>query len=154
MSDTGLSRQFIKLAGAAAASAGALSLSDAAIFAAQPARKRIVIHGERQVTSLGYHNRRETEHVSMVDAGLVGQNPVTSERVAVLAEELPSVKKGTWKIDTEKKTMITVYKLRPGLKWHDGKPYTSPGFRIWLANRQTSRVSHARSVGARIDFED
>ncbi|HSK28716.1 MAG TPA: twin-arginine translocation signal domain-containing protein, partial [Candidatus Limnocylindria bacterium] len=81
-------RQFIKLAGASAASVGALSLPGAGIFAAQPARKRIVIHGERQVTSLGYHNRRETEHVSMVDAGLVGQNPVTLERVPILAEEL------------------------------------------------------------------
>jgi len=120
-------RQFLKLAGASA-SAGAFSWSMAPIFAAQPGRKRIVIHGERQVTSLGYHNRRETEHVSMVDAGLVGQNPVTLERVPVLAEELPSVKKGTWKIDMQKKTMITVYKLRPGLKWHDGKPYTSKDF--------------------------
>ena len=64
----------------------------------------------------------------MVDAGLVGQNPVTLERVPVLAEALPSVKKGTWKIDMQKKTMITVYKLRPGLKWHDGKPYTSKDF--------------------------
>lgn len=121
-------RQFIKLAGMSAAAVGTLSWPRAPLFAAQPARKRIVIHGERQVTSLGYHNRRETEHVSMVDAGLVGQNPVTLERVPVLAEELPSVKKGTWKIDPQKKTMITVYKLRPGLKWHDGKPYTSKDF--------------------------
>lgn len=121
-------RRFIKLAGASAAAMGTWSWSGPATFAAQPARKRIVIHGERQVTSLGYHNRRETEHVSMVDAGLVGQNPVTLERVPVLAEELPSVKKGTWKIDPQKKTMITVYKLRPGLKWHDGKPYTSKDF--------------------------
>ena len=121
-------RQFIKLAGMSAAAVGTLSWPRAPLFAAQPARKRIVIHGERQVTSLGYHNRRETEHVSMVDAGLVGQNPVTLERVPVLAEELPSVKKGTWKIDPQKKTMITVYKLRPGLKWHDCKPYTSKDF--------------------------
>src|SRR6185436_11850215 len=119
-------RQFIKLAGASAVSAGALSWRP--LFAAQTTRKRIVIHGERQVTSLGYHNRRETEHVSMVDAGLVTQNPVTLERVPVLAEELPSIKKGTWKIDTQKKTMITVYRLRPNLKWHDGKPYTSKDF--------------------------
>ena len=105
-----------------------MSWPRAPIFAAQPSRKRIVIHGERQVTSLGYHNRRETEHVSMVDAGLVGQNPVTLERVPMLAEELPSVKKGTWKIDMQKKTMVTVYKLRPNLKWHDGKPYTSKDF--------------------------
>ena len=117
-------RQFVKLTGATAA--GALWLPP--LFAAQPGRKRIVMHGERQVTSLGYHNRRETEHVSMVDAGLVGQNPATFERVPVLAEELPSVKKGTWKIDAQKKTMITVYKLRPNLKWHDGKPYTSKDF--------------------------
>jgi peptide/nickel transport system substrate-binding protein len=121
-------RQFIKLAGVSVASAGVVSWPKGSLFAAQPARKRIVIHGERQVTSLGYHNRRETEHVSMVDAGLVTQNPVTLERLPVLAEELPSVKKGTWKIDTQKKTMVTVYKLRPGLKWHDGKPYTSKDF--------------------------
>ena len=121
-------RQFMKLAGVSVASAGAVSWPSPLLFAAQPARKRIIIHGERQVTSLGYHNRRETEHVSMVDAGLVTQNPVTLERVPVLAEELPSVKKGTWKIDTQKKTMITVYKLRPGLTWHDGKPYTSKDF--------------------------
>jgi peptide/nickel transport system substrate-binding protein len=120
-------REFIKAAGATAA-AGAIPWPRFSVFAAQQPRKRIVIHGERQVTSLGYHNRRETEHVSMVDAGLAGQNPVTLERVPILAEELPSVKKGTWKIDTQKKTMVTVYKLRPGLKWHDGKPYTSKDF--------------------------
>jgi peptide/nickel transport system substrate-binding protein len=121
-------RQFVKLAGVSVVSAGVVSWPNPLLFAAQPARKRIIIHGERQVTSLGYHNRRETEHVSMVDAGLVTQNPVTLERVPVLAEELPSVKKGTWKIDTQKKTMITVYKLRPGLTWHDGRPYTSKDF--------------------------
>ncbi len=87
-----------------------------------------MIHTERPITSLGYHNRRDTEHVSMADAGLAFQNPVTLERVPILAEELPSVKKGTWKIDYQKKTMVTVYKLRPGLKWHDGKPYTSKDF--------------------------
>ena len=121
-------RRFIKMAGTSVAALVALSWPKAPIFAAQPARKRIIIHGERQVTSLGYHNRRETEHVSMADAGLVGQNPATLERVPVLAEELPSVKKGTWKIDPQKKTMITIYKLRPNLKWHDGKPYTSKDF--------------------------
>src|SRR4051812_5921401 len=107
-------RQFIKLAAGSAAAVVAWSLPAAPSTAAQPVRKRIIIHGERQVASLGYHNRRETEHVSMVDAGLASQNPVTLERVPVLAEELPSIKKGTWKIDPQKKTMVTIYKLRPG----------------------------------------
>ena len=56
----------------------------------------------------------------------------------MLAEELPSVKKGTWKIDMQKKTMVAVYKLRPNLKWQDGKAYTSKGLRIRLADRETS----------------
>src|SRR5262245_47261754 len=121
-------RQFVKLAGISVASAAVASRPNPLLFAAQPSRKRIIIHGERQVTSLGYHNRRETEHVSMVDAGLATQNPVTLERVPVLAEELPSVKKGTWKTDMQKKTMNTGYNQRPGLTWHDGKPYTSKDF--------------------------
>src|SRR3970040_1920589 len=95
-------RQFMKLAGVSAAS-GALAWPGVTLFAAQPGRKRIVLHGERQVTSLGYHNRRETEHVSMVDAGLVGQNPVTLERVPVLAEALPSVRKGQWRTQMQRK---------------------------------------------------
>lgn len=119
-------RQFIRLAALSGAATGILPRGFTR--AAQPGRKRIVIHTERPITSLGYHNRRDTEHVSMADAGLVFQNPVTLERVPILAEELPSVKKGTWKIDMQKKTMITVYKLRAGLKWHDGKPYTSKDF--------------------------
>ena len=121
-------REFMRVAGTTAAGLALLSPRWEEAVAAQAGTKRIVIHTERQITSLGYHNRRETEHVSMVDAGLVGQNPVTLERVPVLAEELPSIKKGSWKIDYQKKTMVTVYKLRPGLKWHDGKPYTSKDF--------------------------
>ncbi len=121
-------REFMRVAGTTAAGLALLSHPWEEAAAAQAGRKQIVIHTERQITSLGYHNRRETEHVSMVDAGLVGQNPVTLERVPVLAEALPSIKKGSWKIDHQKKTMVTVYKLRPGLKWHDGKPYTSKDF--------------------------
>jgi peptide/nickel transport system substrate-binding protein len=121
-------REFMRVAGTTAAGLALLSYPWEEAAATQAGRKQIVIHTERQITSLGYHNRRETEHVSMVDAGLVGQNPVTLERVPVLAEALPSIKKGSWKIDHQKKTMVTVYKLRPGLKWHDGKPYTSKDF--------------------------
>src|ERR671922_2044442 len=121
-------RQFIRLTATSAASVGALAWPRGFLFAAQAARKRILLQTERPIRSLGYHNRRDTEHVSMADAGLVTQNPSTLDRVPVLAEELPSVKKGTWKIDQQKRTMITVYRLRSGLKWHDGKPYTSKDF--------------------------
>ena len=90
----------------------------------------------------------------MVDAGLVTQNPVTLERVPVLAEELPSVKKGTWKIDLQKKTMVTVYKLRPNLKWHDGKPYTSKDFEFGWQIAKHPEFPMPRSPGAGDDRQD
>src|ERR687888_2685094 len=120
-------REFIQVTGATAAGF-ALSMLPRCSLAAQGGKKHVVIFTERRITSLGYHNRRDTEQVALVDAGLVTQNPATLDRVPVLAEELPSVKKGTWKIDQQKRTMMTVYRLKSGLKWHDGKPYTSRDF--------------------------
>ena len=56
-------RQFLRLAGTSAVVFGSMSQPQGFLIAAQPARKRIVIHTERQITSLAYHNRRDTEHV-------------------------------------------------------------------------------------------
>ena len=121
-------REFVWMTGTAAAGLSVVSSPLRAAFAAEASRKSIVIHFERAIVSFGYHNRRDTEQVALVDAGLAAQNPVTLERYPVLAEELPSIKKGTWKIDKQKRTMTTVYRLRAGLKWHDGKPYSSKDF--------------------------
>jgi peptide/nickel transport system substrate-binding protein len=41
-----------------------------------------------------------------------------------LAAELPSIEKGTWKLNADG-TMDTTWKLRPNVKWHDGHPFTS-----------------------------
>jgi ABC-type transport system substrate-binding protein len=41
-----------------------------------------------------------------------------------LAFELPSVEKGTWRINPDG-TMDTTWKLRPNIKWHDGTPFSA-----------------------------
>ena len=41
-----------------------------------------------------------------------------------LALEMPSLDKGTWRVNTDG-TMATVWKLRPNIFWHDGVPFTS-----------------------------
>lgn len=41
-----------------------------------------------------------------------------------LAYDLPSVEKGTWRVNPDG-TMDTVWKLRSGVKWHDGTPFTA-----------------------------
>ena len=128
-------RQFI--ANAALAAVG-LSISSRAkpLFAAQTGQKRLVMMGGRRTAGFANHGRSDTELTGLVDAGLAGQNPVTLERFPWLAEELPSVNKGTWKIDRQKKTMVTVYRLRSGLKWSDGKPHTAHDFKFgWEVHR-------------------
>jgi peptide/nickel transport system substrate-binding protein len=41
-----------------------------------------------------------------------------------LAVELPSIEKGTWRVNADG-TMDTTWKLKPNVKWHDGHPFTS-----------------------------
>jgi peptide/nickel transport system substrate-binding protein len=122
-------RNFLSRSGAAAMG---LALSGLAkpTRAAQVGQKKIVIMGGRRTAGFANHGRSDTELTGIVDAGLAGQNPVTMERFPWLAEELPSVKKGTWKIDKQKKTMITVYRLRSGLRWQDGKPHTAQDYKF------------------------
>lgn len=43
--------------------------------------------------------------------------------VARLAQEVISVEKGTWRVNTDG-TMDTIWKIRPNIKWHDGTPFT------------------------------
>jgi peptide/nickel transport system substrate-binding protein len=128
-------RQFMVSSAMAAAGLG-FSARARSVAAAQAGQKRIVIMGGRRTAGFGNHGRSDTELTGVVDAGLAGQNPVTMERFPWLAEELPSIKKGTWKIDKQKKTMVTVYRLRSGLKWQDGKPHTSHDYKFgWEVHR-------------------
>ncbi|MGH7774784.1 MAG: ABC transporter substrate-binding protein, partial [Candidatus Binatia bacterium] len=123
-------REFIRITGATAAGFAITPWGVLNATAAQVGQKRIVIMGGRRTAGFANHGRSDTELTGLVDAGLAGQDPVTLERFPWLAEELPSVKKGTWKIDKQKKTMVTIYRLRPGLRWHDGKPFTSHDFKL------------------------
>jgi peptide/nickel transport system substrate-binding protein len=89
-----------------------------------------VILGGRRTAGFGNHGRSDTELTGIADAGLAGQNPVTLERFAWLVEELPSVKKGTWKIDQKNNKMVITYRLRAGARWQDGKPHTAQDFKF------------------------
>ena len=44
--------------------------------------------------------------------------------VAQLAAEMPSVERGTWRVNQDG-SMDMTWKLRPNVKWHDGTPFTS-----------------------------
>ncbi|MPZ15032.1 MAG: hypothetical protein GEU73_11515 [Chloroflexi bacterium] len=41
-----------------------------------------------------------------------------------LAVERPSVENGTWRVDPDG-SMVTTWRIRPNITWHDGQPFTS-----------------------------
>ena len=60
-----------------------------------------------------------TRSLTLID----GQNSVQPE----LAVSVPSLERGDWLINADG-TMDQTWKLRPGLKWHDGQPLTADDF--------------------------
>ncbi|MBM2811461.1 MAG: hypothetical protein HW416_2220 [Chloroflexi bacterium] len=64
---------------------------------------------------------RELGH--MVNQYLVAIGPDGTPTPRLLVE-LPSVEKGTWKVAPDG-TMEVTYRLRPGVTWHDGTPFTA-----------------------------
>ena len=63
-----------------------------------------------------------------------------------LAQELPSVEKGTWKLNADG-TMETTWKLRPNVKWHDGQPLTSADLMFWLTILKDDTFPSANLIG-------
>lgn len=68
-----------------------------------------------------------TEINGLANAGLSVEVWPDASRVPVLAEALPTVENGLWKVMPDGK-METTWKLRPGVQWHDGTPVTAADF--------------------------
>jgi peptide/nickel transport system substrate-binding protein len=76
---------------------------------------------------VGNMGRTNNELNFMLQAALTTQNPMTLRQEPWMAEELPSKEKGTWKIEPDG-TMVATWRLRPGITWHDGTPFSSKDF--------------------------
>ena len=58
--------------------------------------------------------------------------------VPVLATEVPTIENGGIVVSEDGKTMKITYKLRPGVTWHDGAPFTSADVKYtWEAVKAT-----------------
>lgn len=75
----------------------------------------------------------------------------------MLAEEVPSVEKGTWTVQPDG-TMETVWKIRPTARWHDGTPVTVTDFvfalEVYLDREIPTNYTTAEAKIARIDTID
>jgi peptide/nickel transport system substrate-binding protein len=67
-----------------------------------------------------------------------------------LATELPSIEKGTWRVDPSGRMDVT-WRLRPNIKWHDGQPFTSADLLFsFQANRDTELTGLSVSATDRL----
>lgn len=95
---------------------------------AQPAAPRIernlVVSTGRLITTLSTLGLRDDEARDVVSAGLVQRNLTNLQWQGWMAEDLPSLEKGTLQLNPDG-TMVATWKLRPNIKWHDGTPFDS-----------------------------
>jgi peptide/nickel transport system substrate-binding protein len=89
--------------------------------------KTIVVGQGFEITGLGWIGRVDTEATHVSQAGLVTRDSENYRIVPWMAQELPSFENGLWTLNPDG-TMQTVYRLRPGITWHDGKPVSSRDF--------------------------
>jgi peptide/nickel transport system substrate-binding protein len=79
------------------------------------------------------------------------------EPIPRLVSELPSQTRGSWKVNADG-TMETVWKLRPGITWHNGEPLRPADFVFgWRVALDPAVPYNKRAVAAaieRIDAQD
>jgi peptide/nickel transport system substrate-binding protein len=71
-----------------------------------------------------------------------------------LAVDVPSVEGGTWRV-ADDGSMAVTWKLRPGVKWHDGRSLTSDDVKFsWEAARDPATQLRPQGVAGLIDAVD
>ena len=106
-------------------------------------QRPLVIAMGREIDTLGrFGDRTDNESHDMVQAGLVVQNQTTFSEEPWMAEEVPATEKGTWQVNPDG-TMVTTYRLRPNIKWHDGTPFSPKDFAFGLEVSLNDKVASA-----------
>lgn len=112
----------ILLAGCAAPSAN--QAGGQANPAAPAPPKKLVVGSREAAPALSNTINSSADVVEeLISAGLVGSSPL-GESVAQLAEAVPTLENGLWRVLPNGR-METTWKIREGVKWHDGVPITA-----------------------------
>ena len=94
----------------------------------QPRQTKILVVGQGfEMAGLNRIGRNDAEIGHLINAGLVTRDTEQYQVLPWMAEELPSLEKGTWQV-TPSGGMTTTWKVKPNIKWHDGTPFSTRDF--------------------------
>ena len=85
--------------------------------------KTLVIGIAAEVKAFSTLNGQQNKYVEDLVHGNLFIQEEGGRWIPALAAEIPSLENGTWKLNPDG-TSETIYKLRPGVKWHDGVEFT------------------------------
>lgn len=118
----------------------------------QPTTLRVVSRFEVQSLASKYDEPGgASEHAkSAMNASLAAIDSQMQAR-PVQAEQLPQLNTDSWRILPDGK-METIYRLRPGLTWHDGQPLTAEDFAFAWRVYRTPALPFARRPQDQMDL--
>jgi len=70
-------------------------------------------------------------------------------RIAMLATEVITVERGSWRVNSDG-TMDTVWKIKPGVLWHDGTPLTSDDLLFSFLVHKDPAIPNSVGAGAQL----
>ncbi len=94
----------------------------------QPRVSQTLVVGQGyEMAGLNRVGNNDAELGHLINAGLVTRDTEKYEVLPWMAEELPSLDKGTWTINPSG-GMTTTWRVKPNIKWHDGTAFSTRDF--------------------------
>ena len=89
--------------------------------------KTLVVGQGFEMLGLNRLGRNDAELGHVLNASLVTRDTEKYQLLPWMAEELPSVDRGTWRVNPDG-SMVTTWRVKPNIKWHDGTPFRTSDF--------------------------
>ncbi len=124
---------------AAPASRSAPPVGEAPAARAPIQRTLVIASGVAFPSLMSFRTGYDNEPQGLVNAGLSIKDLNTQEWIAWMAEEQPSIDRGTLRVNADG-SMVSTWHMRPNISWHDGTPFDTKDIALGLEIAQDPNV--------------